>query len=138
MSKRPVAICRNSKWKSSRQAKLHKLYLIDFLWLVLSYRVAFCIFFLIYLINFSKILNDIYFLFADDIFVLISCSKSRELEIKLNSTLNRIVSWQEIHNLQLNLNKTKIIQFQPFQRTALKISFNSKIQNIKPSTLLYC
>lgn len=97
------------------------------------------ILFLIYINDLPNILDDMCVLFADDISILIPCSNTRELEMKLNLTLNKIIDWLEVHNLQLNLNKTKIIQFKPYQKTALDISYiynNTKIEMVTSARLL--
>jgi hypothetical protein len=84
-------------------------------------------------------MNDLCVLFADDISVLISCSNAAELKAKLNSILDTIVNWLEPHNLQLNLRKTKIIQFRPYQKRELQIAYsykNIKLENVNSATLL--
>lgn len=98
-----------------------------------------CILFLIYINNLPNILDDHTVLFADDVSVLIPCSNITELEDKLNSTLERIVTWLKSHNLELNLKKTKIIQFKPYQKSALPIAYhykNTEIQSVPSATLL--
>ena len=52
---------------------------------------------------------------------------------------NKITDWLDAHNLLLNLNKTKIIQFKPYQKSALQITYdfnNIKLDIITSATLL--
>lgn len=98
-----------------------------------------CILFLIYINDLPSIIDDHCILFADDISVIIPCSNTNELQTKLDTLLNTIVNWLECHNLQLNLNKTKLIQFKPYQKTALKITYNykdKKLETVTSATLL--
>lgn len=98
-----------------------------------------CILFLIYINDLPNVIDDQSMLFADDISVLFSCSGTEEIYNKLNSTLNTITTFLKSHNLMLNLDKTKIIQFKPYQKVPLSIDFsyrNSKIDDVTSATLL--
>lgn len=68
-----------------------------------------------------------------------SCANSEELNNRLKRTLDKIMQWLHIHNLELNLNKTKIIQFKPYQKAGLNIAFeydNKMIETVSSATLL--
>lgn len=98
-----------------------------------------CILFLVYINDLPDILNEHCTLFADDISVLFPCVKIDEVEIKLNLILDNILNWLEIHNLELNIKKAKIIQFKPYQKTTLPINYsynNLKLENVTSASLL--
>lgn len=98
-----------------------------------------CLLFLIYINNLPNILEEHCILFADDISILLTCTCSNDLENRLNVTLDKILNWLQTHNLELNLNKTKIIEFKPYQRTSLEIKYkykNKKIETVDSASLL--
>jgi hypothetical protein len=98
-----------------------------------------CILFLIYINDLPKIIKSTCVLYADDITVVFPCNKSDNLTSLLGSVLDPINNWLKKHNLELNLTKTKLIQFKPRQKKPLhfKPIFNDvKIEMISCSTLL--
>lgn len=78
-----------------------------------------CILFLIYINDLSKIIDSPSVLFADDISVVFPCSSVSNCKFYLNSTLSKLESWLTDHNLQINYNKTKLMQFRPYQKKTL-------------------
>jgi exonuclease III len=64
-------------------------------------------------------------LFADDTTIVIKCNDRMTYEQDINNALNDIIHWMNINDLNININKSKWIQF---------ISYNS---NILPITLKY-
>lgn len=50
-------------------------------------------------------------LFADDSTVIIECENMGSYEDEIISALNSIISWMKSNNLQVNLTKTKLMQF---------------------------
>lgn len=98
-----------------------------------------CTLFLIYINDFPNILNHKCTLFADDISVITSISSTTELTEKLDNILDTTTNWLRIHNLELNLTKTKLIQFRPFQRNKIQFTYkhkNTPIEMINSATLL--
>lgn len=98
-----------------------------------------CLLFLIYINNLPKTLEEPCVLFADDISVLTSCRNDKELHRDISNILTTLTDWLIDHNLEINLLKTKIIQFRPYQKKALdiNISFNgSTVQCVDTFTLL--
>lgn len=98
-----------------------------------------CILFLIYINDLPKIISDSCILFADDISILTSCKTDINLNNKFVDILNPIHSWMTDHNLDINYNKTKLMQFRPHQKKPLNLNFtnnNIKIDNVDNFTLL--
>lgn len=98
-----------------------------------------CILFLIYINDLPNVIEEHSALFADDVSVLFSCSDKKEAESKLNLAMQKIVKWLDFHNLQLNLEKTKVIQFKPYQKSPLPIIFNYNnitLESVNSATVL--
>lgn len=74
-----------------------------------------CILFLIYINDLPKILDEHCVLFADDISILTSCKNNNNNNLNqiLTDIFDIIINWMTDHNLDLNFNKTKLIQFRP-------------------------
>lgn len=69
------------------------------------------------------------------------CSTTTEMKKneKLNGTLDKIQNWLDHHNLSLNLKKSKIIEFRPFQKKTLNLQYiysNTQIEIENTATLL--
>jgi hypothetical protein len=76
--------------------------------------------FLVYINDLPRIVNHPMVLFADDSTVIFS-TENRELhEIEINKTLNYIIDWLKYNNLNINFDKTKIINFGHMQNNSPK------------------
>lgn len=98
-----------------------------------------CILFLIFINDLPKIINCPCTLFADDISFVIPCQDEFNLNHQLNSILTEIVTWLNEHNLQVNFEKTKLIQFKPYQKRTINISYsylNTKLESVTSTTFL--
>lgn len=84
--------------------------------------------FLLYINDLPNILKHKCILFADDISIVIEkCNES--YENKINDTIKSVVLWLEDNNLQVNLNKTKYMQF--YNKCGKKIKLNIKYNEIE-------
>lgn len=75
--------------------------------------------------------------FADDTTLTIKCSNKNDIEIDANNELINVMKWLSDNNLQVNIEKTKIIQFQTcsWSRIPTAIKYNKAIIQPVPSTL---
>jgi hypothetical protein len=80
-----------------------------------------CLLFLAYINDLPKIVNTKCVMFADDVSILISSGSSTECNDRLSEVSKTVCEWLKNHNLEINLNKTKIIQFKPTQKAALEM-----------------
>ena len=92
-----------------------------------------CILFLIYINDLPDVLNTPSILFADDMSLLFPCTNEIDLNKKMHDSLTKIDCWLKYHNLILNYEKTKIMQFRPYQKRSLNI--NLLFQNTKIDTV---
>lgn len=90
-----------------------------------------CILFLIYINDLPKIIDSCCSLYADDISVLIPCHNEVNLHETLDTALTDIITWLSDHNLQINFNKTKLMQFKPNQKRKLEIDYTYKNNKIE-------
>jgi hypothetical protein len=88
-----------------------------------------CLLFLIYINNIPDTIKDRCILFADDISVILPIKNDSEVNNKLQTVTNDLISWLRGLNLILNLKKTKLMIFKPYQKKPLTINFS--IDNIK-------
>jgi hypothetical protein len=98
-----------------------------------------CILFLIYINDLPKIINTPCTLFADDISFVISCQNEHNLNYQLNYILTAIVTWLKEHNLEVNFDKTKLIQFKPHQKRPININFtfqNTVLESVSSTKFL--
>lgn len=102
-----------------------------------------CLLFLIYINDLPTVMDDQEddqcILFADDVSILLPCSNENELNAKLNTTLCKISNYIDCQNLELNLKKTSIIQFKPYQKKELQINYqykNNIFKTVKSASLL--
>lgn len=63
-------------------------------------------------------------LYADDTTVIVRSSNRSELTPDINNTLVDIINWMDRNNLNINLSKTQIIQFQSYNTNALQLRVN--------------
>lgn len=85
--------------------------------------------FLIYINDLPKLTPNPCILYADDITVLIKCENINTYEKEINDTLNRITKWLRNNNLNINVKKTKFIQFSNInmKKIPIKIKYNNEI-----------
>lgn len=101
-----------------------------------------CVLFLIYINDLPKILNkelSLPILFADDVSILIKCDKSSDPNSLISNTLEIVAHWLEKHNLEINIKKTKIIQFRPYSKAPQDINIifkNTSIETVNTFNLL--
>lgn len=74
------------------------------------------------------------FMFADDTTLIIEsknkCS-SLEFEEQINNNLNSVINWLDNNNLNININKTKCIQFLPYNKNPLRVNVNYRNSDIE-------
>lgn len=98
-----------------------------------------CLLFLVYINDLAEVLNESCVMFADDISILISSQNSINLNEKINNILDKTTSWLTEHNLQINLSKTKLMSFHPYQKPQLNLKLNnnsSTLDTVNEHTLL--
>lgn len=98
-----------------------------------------CLLFLVYINDLPKEINEKCTLFADDVSVLFEFSKNEYFNTNLAQTLDQINSWMSDHNLLINTDKTKLIQFYPYQKPSLQLELtinDKKIEEVGYFTLL--
>lgn len=84
-----------------------------------------CLLFLVYINDFAEALNESCVMFADDISVLIPSQNSINLNEKIKNILEKTTTWLSKHNLQINLSKTKLMTFHPYQKPQLDLNVNN-------------
>jgi hypothetical protein len=79
-------------------------------------------------------------LFADDVSLLFKCpTKNHNISCEITQALTDIKLWLYDHCLELNTQKTKIIQFKPYQKTPLDLhtlTIKTEIQEVNEVNLL--
>jgi hypothetical protein len=98
-----------------------------------------CVLFLMYINDLPKTVDICNILFADDISLLFEMSKGENQNEIIKSTLCKINNWLNIHNLQINLKKTKLIQFYHTQNNPLKLDIvanNIEVEEVAHFNLL--
>ncbi|XP_072933417.1 uncharacterized protein [Epargyreus clarus] len=83
--------------------------------------------FIIYINDITKTSNYQYSLFADDIALVIPDNLSDNYNETINETIDKIVVWLNDNNLQINVAKTKYIQFG--NRGSNKLNLNIKYKS---------
>jgi DNA gyrase inhibitor GyrI len=58
--------------------------------------------------------------FADDTSILISGNNARDVQIKINKTINALIKWCERNSLIINKEKTIVISFHQPQKTQVE------------------
>lgn len=76
-------------------------------------------------------------LFADDTTLTIKCLNRNDLETETNNELLNAIKWLESNNLHVNIEKTKLVQFQTYNNLVNppKIQYNNLVLEPVPSTL---
>lgn len=98
-----------------------------------------CLLFLIYINDLPKVIDCHCTIFADDISIVFPCNNASNLKTLLNNTISTIVSWLEQHSLNINFNKTKMMQFKPYQKRPLTLDYafhKQKLQCVDSHLLL--
>lgn len=98
-----------------------------------------CLIFLIYINDLPKCIKEHCVCFADDVSLLTSTKNSMNVHTKLTTMLQQTTDWMHTHNLELNLAKTKIMTFHPYQKPSLDLNFSfhgTKLETVKEFTLL--
>lgn len=85
------------------------------------------LFFTIYINDLPRQIHHPMVLFADDSTVLLKCDNNENYENDINYTIKVIINWLNSNNLQINLQKTKIMHFyQRIRINDLNINYNSQ------------
>lgn len=79
------------------------------------------ILFLIYVNDLPDMLESLCVMFADDISLLFKCQNNSQSLNHVINNFDAVKSWLTDHNLEVNLKKTRIMQFRPYQREELDI-----------------
>jgi hypothetical protein len=93
-----------------------------------------CVMFLIYINDLPKFLiNDSVqpVLFADDLSILVNCKNKENLKQLVDETLNKVTVWLQDHNLEINKNKTKIMEFRSYKKPSLNLNINYQNTNLQ-------
>lgn len=89
-----------------------------------------CLLFLLYINNLPNAINAKCILFADDVSLLFKSSQKIDYNYVID-TLKNTKQWLSDNNLEINLKKTKIMQFRTRQRSPLDLSNLSNILGIE-------
>lgn len=87
--------------------------------------------FLLYINDLPEIAQNDCILFADDTTLIIKCRNKNDLGYKIDNTLKCVIKYLESNNLSINIDKTKIIQFQPYNNTPLTLNITYNNMNIE-------
>lgn len=94
--------------------------------------------FLLYINDLPDATSQKSILFADDATIIIKSNKD-QFEFDINTALNNIITWLDDNDLQINLNKTKFIQFKTYKTKLLNPNINyngSVIEEVTESNFL--
>lgn len=95
--------------------------------------------FLIYINDLPNVTNHKTVLFADDTTVIVKCNDKSTYESEITITLDKIINWLTTNNLKINVEKTKMIQFQTYRRKPLHLNINhdgKKIEEVSSTKFL--
>lgn len=95
--------------------------------------------FLLYINDLPKTIDHKCILFADDTTLLIKYDKNAIFEDVIKKALTDIIAWLDSNNLQINLSKTKLIQFQTYKSKHLDIQIkhnDTTIEEVKSTKFL--
>lgn len=82
-------------------------------WSIPQGSVTGCILFIIYINELPNIINSPCILFADDVSLIFKCDNDNESINNIIQSFETVKNWLLSHNLEINLKKTKLIQFRP-------------------------
>lgn len=92
-------------------------------WSIPQGSVLGCVLFLIYINDLPLISNPLCVMFADDVSILFKYSHDNNSAYsEIINTFNAVKDWLQDHNLEINNNKTKLIQFKPRQKQQLNLN----------------
>ena len=77
--------------------------------------------FLLYINDLPNALKHDCILFADDTTLLIKCKEKSDLEVAANEEIKVIARWMENNNLKLNVDKTNVLHFRPYNSKEVQI-----------------
>lgn len=95
--------------------------------------------FLIYVNDLPTVTKNDCFLFADDCTILFHNKNIDTLNTDINNTINDICNWMNNNSLQINISKTKAIQFRTYKTNKCNIKIehnNNNIDIIKATNFL--
>lgn len=95
--------------------------------------------FLMYINDLPNVTSHKTILFADDTTLLVKYQNAETYEREINGALNNIVNWLYSNNLQINVDKTKMIQFRTVQRKPLALNIkyrNCTIEEVSTTKFL--
>jgi exonuclease III len=95
--------------------------------------------FLLYINDLPNATSHNSILFADDTTLLIKYDENTPFEYHINKALQDIIDWLDANNLHININKTKMIQFQTYRskHIQLKLKYNgSNIEEVNSVSFL--
>ncbi|KAG7295409.1 hypothetical protein JYU34_003410 [Plutella xylostella] len=70
-------------------------------------------------------------MFADDTTIMVKNNNKDTFNLEINDTLNTIIKWLEDNNLNINLTKTKIMQFSTYRSNTITLDINYNNNNIE-------
>lgn len=93
--------------------------------------------FLLYINDLPDVTPHDSILFADDTTLIIKCENQTDYETEINAPLNSVTDWLKCNNLNLNLDKTKLIQFKTnnINLNECQITYNNVKLNESDSTI---
>lgn len=93
-------------------------------WSIPQGSVLGCTLFLLYINELPKALSPAckIVMFADDVSLLTECSDTDECKLQITENMQNTRNWLKEHNLEINMKKTKIIQFRPYQKVPLALN----------------
>lgn len=90
--------------------------------------------FLIYINDLPEVTLNPCTLFADDFSVTMTCTKNIGIDkfiIDINKTIDIVIEWLNNNNLQININKTKIMQFSTLRSSRTELNIQRDGQRIE-------
>lgn len=82
--------------------------------------------FLLYINDLPEAILQKCILFADDTTVIINCQDKSAYKSVTEKTLSNLVSWMEVNNLNINVSKTKLIEFSSYRTNPLALDITCK------------
>lgn len=90
-------------------------------WSIPQGSVIGCILFIAYINQLPNVIHSPCILFADDVSILFKCKDDSESRDNIIKSFQSVQNWLHEHNLEVNLKKTKIMQFRPRQKVKLDL-----------------
>jgi hypothetical protein len=86
--------------------------------------------FIIYINDLPNAVSCKTIMFADDTTLLLKCNNNLTYERDLNNVLMNVINWMNINDLQININKTKCMQFLSYNSADIKLHLNYNNENV--------